>query len=197
MITQSGLNYLKAFYNSEFYTTASYTATVTKRDGTTTTTTLPYSSNSSYKTAGWRPAGLESSTSSGIYSGSVYYVTNGTNVFYGNNSTTNLPTAGVIFGDGNIEPAVTDYDLSGNQFTDFTADTAVTCNISNGKILITGTYNITNTGASPFTIKEIGVLLPVSFTGVARWLFSRDLLATPVTIQPGDTGVVTYKIEIS
>ena len=60
---------------------------------------------------------------------------------------------------------------------------------------VIGTYNITNTGASAFTIKEIGLVVKGN-TG-EEILVSRDLLASPITIAPGDTGIVTYKIEIS
>lgn len=128
---------------------------------------------------------------------SIWFLSNGTKIFCGNTSITDA-TRGIILGDGNTQPALDDYCLSGNIITDFTASTSVVSSYQNGKITGTATYNITNTGGTAFTIKEIGNTIARVVSGVTHQiLIARALLATPVTIQPGDTGVVTYKIEIS
>ena len=131
-------------------------------------------------------------------SGSYLGVSNGTTYYKENNTSTSNECfyGGVIFGDGDTAPALTDYCLSGNMITDFSASTAISRAIENGKIKATITYNILNTGASPIIIKEMGVSIPNSGSS-ERILLSRFVLDTPVTIAPGDTGVVTYKIEIS
>ena len=127
------------------------------------------------------------------YACSFYGVSNGTTYYAGNNSDNDYALSGVIFGDGDTEPSVNDYCLSGNMITAFAATTSMNRSISGGVIGV-ATYNITNTGSDPFTIKELGV----SRAGNSkRVLLTRSILETPVTIAPGDTGVVIYKIEIS
>ena len=128
---------------------------------------------------------------------SIAYLSNGTTVFYGSNSVT-ASGRGVILGDGNTPVSLSDYCLSGNLITDFSASTSVAVSYNNGKITAVATYNIVNTGASAFTIKEIGNRVRRTAGGYNYdILIARALLETPVTIAPGDTGVVTYKIEIS
>lgn len=128
---------------------------------------------------------------------SIYVIYNGTSYFAGTSSGSAI-YSGVIIGDGDTPPALSDYCLSGNQITDFTATTTISTLYNNGKLIGIATYNITNTGASPFTIKEIGLAKVIeSSSPYNRVLVTRELLETPVTIAPGDTGVVTYKIEIS
>ena len=129
----------------------------------------------------------------GISTPAIDVLSNGSYVYYGNSNQANT-TRGVLLGDGDTPPALTDYCLSGNMITDFTATTAGAVTYSDGKIIGTATYNVTNTGASPFTIKEIANTFERSST---RIMVARSLLETPVTIQPGDTGVVVYRVEIS
>lgn len=125
---------------------------------------------------------------------SLAYVSNNSNLFYESSSSSSSYAryCGVIFGDGDTPPALTDYSLSGNQITDFNATVALNTAVSDGKITGTAAYTITNTGASAFTIKEIAV----SIMGASshRVIIIRDLLDTPVTIEPGQTGVVVYKL---
>lgn len=128
------------------------------------------------------------------FCGTFSAVCNGTTYFLGANTYTE-DKCGVIFGDGETPPALTDYSLSGNQITDFTATTATTRAVVDEKIKVTITYNITNTGAASFTIKEMAA--SIRSTNGKQILLSRSLLETPVTIQPGETGVITYKMEIS
>ncbi len=130
---------------------------------------------------------------------SLRQISNNSRLFYDSTSTTTHASySGVIIGDGDAEPSINDYKLSGNQITTFTANTAVTSAINGNKIEFIATYNITNTGGSDFTIKEIGMTrMSNIYAPSYRVLLTHDLLATPVTIAAGDTGIVTYKIEIS
>lgn len=128
---------------------------------------------------------------------SIYKLSNNSTIYCGSSTETyHAAYAGVIIGDGDTAPTLSDYSLSGNQITTFTATTQVDVTYSFGKIIGTATYNITNTSASPIIIKEIGLTKEKAGEG-NRILLARSVLETPVTIAPGDTGVVTYKIEIS
>lgn len=140
---------------------------------------------------------LDSSTLNEIVRyGSLWGISNGSTLFFGNGSGTNN-YAGVILGDGDTPPALNDYCLSGNIITDFTATTALTILAQNDGVYIAATYNITNTGASTFTIKEIGARKGESYSGTNPILYYRSLLDSPVSIAPGDTGIITLKVKIS
>ena len=162
-------------------------------DGTDNVSMTVYSSSDSIEP--FRP-GL---TSAFWGYSALFAISNNSTVFYGNSTTTtNANQFGVIIGDGDTQPDVTDYKLSGNIITSFTATTAISQNVADGKVQFVATYNITNTGSDPIVIKEIGLTRRSQvYAPQYRILLTHDLLATPVTIAPGDTGVVTYKIEIS
>lgn len=120
----------------------------------------------------------------------MYYITNGTTMFYGSISTTSNPT-GVIIGDGTGILSPDRYTLFGNQITDFTATTALTSSVSNDGLNITATYNITNTGVSDFTIREIALC-----AGFTLCMIDHQLLDVPVTIEPGQTKTIVYQLNI-
>lgn len=169
------------------------TITVTAYDGTTNVSFVSYnSSESEYPFVFSKSGGFWGYTS-------LRQISNNSRLYYDSSSTTNYASySGVIIGDGDIEPSINDYKLSGNQITNFSATTAVSSAINDNKIVFTATYNITNTGGSDFTIKEIGMTrMNNVFAPSYRVLLTHDLLEIPVTIAAGDTGVVTYKIEIS
>lgn len=126
--------------------------------------------------------------------GSLYYLSNGSNVYAGTGTATSSPQYyGVILGDGDTPPTVNDYKLAGNMITDFTATTAVSTTVQDDKIVFTGTYNITNTGASTLTIKEYALRVANPNSSVYA-IFNRGVFATPVVIEPGQTGIVTIEI---
>lgn len=176
---------LKAFNDNTGKSNA--TANITYYNGTSGATSIVYNLSSSQYYI------MQLSDTGSSITASIAKLSNGTNVFR-LNYTDNNTTTGVILGDGDTPPTLTDYCLSGNMITDFTATTAITSAINNGKLEIIATYNITNTGGSAFTIKEIAnTFAPYS----NRIMLSRELLATPLTIEPGNTGVLTYKIEIT
>lgn len=128
--------------------------------------------------------------------GSAYMISNGSNCFYGSVTADGAwVNCGAILGDGNTPPSVTDYCLSGNMITDFTAATAISILTTENGVEITATYTITNTGASDITIREIGLTKGGAYSDTHRILYYREVLATPVTIAPGSSGVVTLKIK--
>lgn len=193
MFLKNAIEFINEFITANFY--SSPVISLIDRSGNSRMVT-PFSRNS--YNAGIRLAAPYISNSNPMAFGSLRFITNGTTAYYDGASLASSQGAGVIIGDGDVAPAYDDYDLSGSQITDFTATTAVTSVIdSNHHIIVTATYNITNTGASSFTVKEIGMAFGASDGTANSILMTRDLLATPVTIAPGDTGVVTYKIEIS
>ena len=127
----------------------------------------------------------------------LYTLTNGTTRYYGSRSSIINPQFGVVLGDGDTPPALSDYNLSGNQITTFSAVTAIASSYADGKITGLATYTITNTGADAITIKEIGVIKLSEQQGSSPVMLIRSLLETPVVIQPNEIGVVTWKIEIT
>ena len=133
----------------------------------------------------------------GSFTGSLFYISNNAdNVFYGNQSYPyDYENWGLVIGDGNTPPTLDDYNLSDNIITDFSATTTISHSYAAGKLTIIATYNITNTGASAFTIREYGTRIRRKTSGNGAMLL-RSLLETPLTINPGETSVMTVKITI-
>lgn len=130
--------------------------------------------------------------------GSLLFITNGAKTFYNNYASTSTPVFGLVLGDGNTPPTLSDYWLSGNQITDFTATSSVSSATDAGKITAIGTYTITNTGASDITIKEVGMLVTNTFSSPSfNYLIMRDVLDTPLTIAAGDTAELVYRITVT
>lgn len=138
----------------------------------------------------------EGTSSSGRHiAGSLFFLSNDSLVYHGNASESSYPTCwGVILGDGNTPPTKTDYRLSGNIITGFSASTAVGYNVANGVLTVTGTYVITNTSGSEFTIREIGLSRAQTDSGASRILLTRDVLDVPVTIAPNETKTIIYQL---
>lgn len=170
-------------------------------DGTTGQCAPCYGSNNTYI---FTPLSLfnQNPNSSYGYNPSMFFISNNNAVYYGSgNSTTSYPSNwGVIIGDGDTPVTIDDYCLSGNQITDFTATTGVTVTQNGNKITGSINYTITNTGAASFTIKEIGAtcfMSAYSYGIAKRVMIYRKVLDTPITIAPGDSGIINLTIEIS
>lgn len=103
---------------------------------------------------------------------------------------TSVPTGSVIFsgceiylGTGNVTPTIDDYKLSGELVTSLTSQGQSTTANNNS---ITFSAIATNNTESPVTIKEIG--LGGYYTNPPFvLLLTRDVLATPVTLNTGDS----------
>lgn len=120
---------------------------------------------------------------------SVYYVKKSLNESGG----------GVLFGTGDAAPTMDDYKLDGDIISDFSYSAAVTKTFDDDNATVTALYTVTNTGTAPMTIKEIGlVVCGSSSNGAAnRTLLERTVLETPITIEPGGVGQVTYTIRMN
>ena len=109
---------------------------------------------------------------------------------------------GVIFGNGTTPPTLADYCLSGNIISGITATVGSTdvAAIENG-VTLTTVYTIINNNSTAITIGEIG-LVGKPYTNTTstdeayKALLERTVLETPVTIEPGTVGRVTYTITI-
>ena len=126
-------------------------------------------------------------------------IANGSTMYSRNYSSTSTDIAGcVIIGDGDTAPTVNDVALSGNLITDFSATTSLNVNDADG-LSLTCQYDITNTGAAAFTVKEIALtrcVITASTLAAGNYiLLERTVLSAPVTIQPGETKSIVYRIK--
>lgn len=108
-----------------------------------------------------------------------------------NNSTKDsISFAGVVFGNGDAQPTIDDYQLSGEHFKNFSSSYAHSydANTNEGTI----TYTLVNNNDSDFTIREVGVFATSSVV-----LMIREVLDSPVTIPAGGIGQVTLTIKVA
>jgi hypothetical protein len=113
---------------------------------------------------------------------------------------TSIPTGSFNFqgceiylGTGNVTPTIDDYKLSGELVTGLTSQKKSTTANNNS---ITFSAIATNNTKSPVTIKEIG--LGGCYLGTATpcaFLLTRDVLATPVTLNTGDSKTFSITID--
>lgn len=108
------------------------------------------------------------------------------------------PGKGVTFGDSDVAPTMDDYTLAGNVFANFTGTASVKAEGSDGLAKITGLYTLTNTGDTAFTIREVALWQPITMgSAITSILIERTVLDSPVTIEPGGVGQVTYTIRMN
>lgn len=111
---------------------------------------------------------------------------------------TNIETSNISFskcaiylGTGNVTPTIDDYKLSGELVTGLTSQGKNTTATNNS---ITFSAIATNNTESPVTIKEIGLGgYNNSWSFVV--LLTRDVLATPVTLNTGDSKTFSITID--
>lgn len=112
---------------------------------------------------------------------------------------TTLEQPGVVFGTGNIAPALGDYCLSGDLIKGFAATYAVEPTDADDGYTMSFVYTITNNNSEAITIGEVGVVEYAhngnNVNGYA--LTERTALNSPVTIPPGGVGQVTYTIRMN
>ena len=108
---------------------------------------------------------------------------------------------GAHIGTGTTPPTIDDYCFSGDIIKDFTYSCSLTRNYDENGSSITALYTITNTGGTAFTIGEIGLIANLGNDNSSNItyfaLLERTVLETPVTIEPGGVGQVTYTIRIN
>lgn len=89
----------------------------------------------------------------------------------------------IYLGTGNVTPTIGDYKLSGELITSLVSQEQSTTATNNS---ITFSAIATNNTKSPVTIKEIG-LGGYYNSPACVFLLTRDVLATPVTLNTGDS----------
>ena len=112
---------------------------------------------------------------------------------------------GIHIGSGITTPTENDYKL-GTQITSgfsATSSNAVRGVDLDGKPYMELTYTITNTGSASMTISEMGIVTQnvwccntstATSASTNHVLLDRTLLATPVTIEAGDSAAIKYRI---
>lgn len=116
-----------------------------------------------------------------------------------NYNSTSVPTGNFTFsgceiylGTGNVTPTIDDYKLSGELITGLTSQEQSTTANNNS---ITFSAIATNNTESPVTIKEIGLGGYYTSTPLVI-LLTRDVLATPVTLNTGDSKTFSITIDL-
>lgn len=104
----------------------------------------------------------------------------------------NFQECKIYLGTGNVTPTIDDYKLSGELVTGLTSQGKSTTANNNS---ITFSAIATNNTESPVTIKEIG--LGGYFNNPeCAFLLTRDVLATPVTLNTGDSKTFSITIDL-
>lgn len=98
----------------------------------------------------------------------------------------------IYLGTGNVTPTINDYKLSGELITGLTSQEKDTAANNNS---ITFSAIATNNTESPVTIKEIGLGGYYSSSISCVFLLTRDVLATPVTLNTGDSKTFSITID--
>ena len=96
----------------------------------------------------------------------------------------------IYLGTGNVTPTIDDYKLSGELITSLVSQGLSTTANNNS---ITFSAIATNNTKSPVTIKEIG--LGGYYDPSYAFLLTRDVLATPVTLNTGDSKTFSITID--
>lgn len=116
-----------------------------------------------------------------------------------NYDSTSIPTGNFNFqgceiylGTGNVTPTIDNYKLSGELVTGLTSQEKSTAANNNS---ITFSAIATNNTESPVTIKEIGLGGYVTGSYACVVLLTRDVLATPVTLNVGDSKTFSITID--
>lgn len=121
--------------------------------------------------------------------------TSGTSYDSTNIITSNFNFSGceIYLGTGNVTPTIGDYKLSGELITGLTSQKRNTTATNNS---ITFSAIATNNTESPVTIKEIGLGGYYSGSKASVVLLTRDVLATPVTLNVGDSKTFSITIDL-
>lgn len=166
-------------------------------DGNTVACKMYYEPSYTGYVAFFSPGYPYDTSNQAVFKGTLARIGNGTTSFgTGGRSDTYQPKMGIILGDGNTPPSPTDYWLSGNMITDFTASVAMTCNVVNDKVVVIGVYTIYNTSSSAFTIREIGFARSAvnNSSSSKAILLMRDVLETPITVAGNGQATFEYRL---
>lgn len=105
---------------------------------------------------------------------------------------------GIYFGSGTTPATKDDYTLESPISSGLTivSASAFVENTANGQYCISRDYVLTNTTDANITVSEIGCFVPIVYD-TDEWyqvLMERTVFPSPVTIQPGESKLITYKI---
>lgn len=104
--------------------------------------------------------------------------------------TSSYYSVSLLVGTGNTEPTYNDIKLANDVSTDLSFISGTTSRADSGNHLFHSiTANYKNNTSDPITIKEIGF-------SSSNILYTRSVLSSSVTINPGDTYAFTYNIEV-
>lgn len=103
---------------------------------------------------------------------------------------------GVIFGTGTTPPTMDDYKLSGEIIKTLVSSASCVTSVDDDGITVTTTYTLTNTSDKEITIGEIAAFTAAGST-TNSVMMDRTVLDTPVTIEPGGVGQITYSIRMN
>lgn len=107
---------------------------------------------------------------------------------------------GVVFGTGNTEPTIDDYQMAGEHFVDYTESHSFENTIVGTTRTLSCRYTLTNASTESVTIGEIG-LSGNAYRKSSSWyyytgfLLERTVLDSPITIPAGGVGVITYTLK--
>lgn len=107
---------------------------------------------------------------------------------------------GVIFGTGNTEPTIDDYQMAGEHFVDYTESHTYESTLDGTTKTISCRYTLTNTSTESVTIGEVGLSVyasrkPASNNYYTGFLIERTALDSPITIPAGGVGIITYTLK--
>lgn len=112
---------------------------------------------------------------------------------------TSVNSPGAAFGTGSTSPTPDDYWLSGDLITTIRiVATTVTVSIANGSYTFTNTMTVTNSGTDTVVINELGIMSNAHHdsSGLTAILLDRTVFDTPLTLAPGEQGVITYTFNL-
>ena len=104
---------------------------------------------------------------------------------------------GVIFGTGTTPPSIDDYTISGDIITGLNSSAVFDTSFDDAGRTVTTTYTLTNTNDEAVTIGEIASVMGAGSSSSYAILLERTVLESPITIEPGGVGQVTYTIRMN
>lgn len=106
---------------------------------------------------------------------------------------------GVAFGTGATPPTPNDYQLSGEIIPTISiVASTITVNIADDGYMYKNAMTISNSGDSPIVINEMALCMSIYQDNYSSYgvVADRTVLDTPLTLAPGEQGVITYTFNL-
>lgn len=157
----------------------------------------------------WQSVGNVATSMDGVSNNGWYYAYSRDDIFNqikyllgisGDSSAKSNARIRIAVGAGNTDPAPTDYTLT-DACISATIQPSNYAKNDDGKL--TGSAIVTNRGSDAIVYREIGVVLYGQFAVSSssrpykNLLLSRELLTSPITLQPGESATVTVVFDWS